>query len=133
MNSSPTPPSAVSALITCKCPRCRTGNMFLSPPYDLKRFGDMPETCPHCDFKFEIEPGFFWGAMYISYAFTVAIAVNVSLTLWWFAGNPSLWVYTMANGGLIIGLSPLMLRYSRVVMLYLFGSVSFQKEYFDKK
>jgi uncharacterized protein (DUF983 family) len=92
----------------------------------------MPEKCAHCGFKFEIEPGFYWGAMYISYAFTVAIAVNVSLILWWYAGNPSIWVYAAANGGLMILLSPLMLRYSRVVMLYLFGSVFFSREAYNQ-
>lgn len=127
------PPSAVAALVSCKCPRCRKGEMFLSPAYNLKRFSDMPANCLHCGFKFEIEPGFFWGAMYISYAFTVAIAVNVSLILWWYAGNPSIWVYAMANGGLMLALSPLMLRYSRVIMLYLFGSVSFNISAFEQK
>ena len=126
------PPSAITALASCKCPRCRKGNMFLSSAYDLKRFSDMPANCSHCGFKFEIEPGFFWGAMYISYAFTVAIAVNVSLILWWYAGNPSIWVYAAANGGLMILLSPLMLRYSRVVMLYLFGSVFFKREAYNQ-
>jgi uncharacterized protein (DUF983 family) len=134
MNSTPivSPPSVLAALVGCKCPQCRKGNMFVSRAYDLKRLGDMPEKCAHCGFKFEIEPGFYWGAMYISYAFTVAIAVNVSLILWWYAGNPSIWVYAAANGGLMILLSPLMLRYSRVVMLYLFGSVFFSREAYNQ-
>ncbi|MEY4912742.1 MAG: hypothetical protein RL025_569, partial [Bacteroidota bacterium] len=36
----------------------------------------MHQDCPHCGFHFEIEPGFFWGAMYISYAFSVAVSVT---------------------------------------------------------
>lgn len=132
MNLGVKPPTAFSALVQCKCPRCRQGRMFSTGPYNMKRFTDMPEVCAHCGFKFEIEPGFFWGAMYISYAFSVAIAVNISLILWWYAGNPDLWVYAFANGGVMLALSPLMLRYSRVLMLYLFGSVSFDRKYFDK-
>jgi len=27
----------------------------------------MYEKCPHCGQKYELEPGFYWGAMYMSY------------------------------------------------------------------
>jgi hypothetical protein len=33
----------------------------------------MHEHCPSCNLRYEVEPGFFYGAMYISYAFTVGI------------------------------------------------------------
>jgi len=121
-------PSAFSAIIQCKCPHCRQGNMFLTPGYKLKSFLEMPDTCKHCGLKFEIEPGFYWGAMYISYAFTVALSINTSIILWWFGGNPSIWVYAAVTGSLVILLSPFLMRYSRVLMLYLFGSVRYKPE-----
>lgn len=43
-------------------------------PIDLGDPVKMPEACPHCGQDFVIEPGFYWGAMYISYliiAFTM--------------------------------------------------------------
>lgn len=125
------PRSLASALISCKCPQCRVGNMYKTGPYNLSRFSEMPENCEHCGFRFEVEPGFFWGAMYISYAFTVAISINVSLLLWWYGGNPGIWVYAGVLSVILLGLSPLMLRYSRVVMLYMFGSVSFDRKKFE--
>jgi len=128
LNVQPTKAStSLQAFLACKCPKCRKGNMFTHKAYQLSNFSDMPERCEVCDLRFEIEPGFFWGAMYISYAITVAISVNLSLLLWWFGGNPSIWTYAAIIGGVIIAVSPLMLRYSRVIMLYLFGSIEYDK------
>jgi hypothetical protein len=45
----------------------------------------MYERCPHCDIKFEREPGFFLGSIYINYGLTaliVAIAYPVLLFVW---------------------------------------------------
>ena len=119
--------TALQALVACKCPKCRKGSMFTHTAYNLSHLGDMPERCSVCDLRFEIEPGFFWGAMYISYAMTVGISIILSLVLWWYAGNPSIWTYGAIIGGFLIVVSPLMLRYSRVLMLYLFGSITYDK------
>ncbi len=35
----------------------------------------MQATCEHCGLKYAKEPGFFFGAAYVSYALTVAFAV----------------------------------------------------------
>lgn len=35
----------------------------------------MNTNCPNCDYKFEIEPGFFIGALYVSYAFTIGESI----------------------------------------------------------
>ena len=37
----------------------------------------MPKNCPKCGQDFEIETGFYYGAMYVSYALTIAINVAV--------------------------------------------------------
>jgi uncharacterized protein (DUF983 family) len=48
--------SEFKAALHCKCPKCRTGNMFANSPLNI--FGQkMNENCSHCGFKFEIEPG----------------------------------------------------------------------------
>jgi len=61
-----------------KCPRCHEGEFF-SHRLSL-RFGDnlkIHEKCSSCGLKYMIEPSFFYGAMYVSYALTVAFAVAV--------------------------------------------------------
>ena len=66
------------AVLNSKCPRCRRGKIFSGTLYgfNLQRTN---ETCSHCHMRFEIEPGFFYGAMYVSYAFVVAEMLNVGL------------------------------------------------------
>jgi uncharacterized protein (DUF983 family) len=61
---------------TMTCPRCQEGQFFQSNPYDLKHAGDLLEHCPSCGLKYEKEPGFYYGAMYVSYALGVALFVT---------------------------------------------------------
>jgi uncharacterized protein (DUF983 family) len=58
------------AMLHTKCPRCRRGDMFRGGMYN---FGSnkIYDRCPHCNLHFEIEPGYFYAAMYVSYALNV--------------------------------------------------------------
>lgn len=120
------PVSWGKALRDCRCPECREGMMFVHPGWKLHKATQMNETCPHCGFKFEIEPGFFWGAMYFSYAFGVAISVIFGVLAWWAFDDPEIWVYMVVIFTPLFLLSPLSMRYSRVLMLYLFGEVNYR-------
>lgn len=42
----------------------------------------MHERCPECELKFEREPGYFLGAMYVSYGIGVIILALLCLLLW---------------------------------------------------
>lgn len=70
--------SKMYSIRTFTCPRCQEGQFFVSHPYDLKNAGNIIHHCPSCGLKYEKEPGFFYGAMYVSYALGVALFV----TLW---------------------------------------------------
>ena len=66
------------SILNNKCPKCHEGDFFVSKnAYDFKQFGKMHENCSECDFKYEPETGFFYGAMYVSYGFGVAIFVAI--------------------------------------------------------
>ena len=59
-----------------KCPKCETGKIFASNGNILKLKGPvMHDNCPHCNYKFEREPGYFYGAMFMSYGITMAEAI----------------------------------------------------------
>ena len=77
----------LGALLSNRCPKCYEGKLFLSSAYNLKRVSEMPAECPVCGEDFAREPGFYFGAAYVSYALTVAlwIALFVALTCfdWW--------------------------------------------------
>lgn len=85
----------------------------------------MHDYCPVCGQHYEPEPGFFWGAMYVSYAFSVAIVVAVGLAVYVLGHDPDTWVYIVSAALAIVLFMPLTFRYSRLVMLYLFGGIDY--------
>ncbi len=52
--------------VLCKCPRCQDGNLFVKPMQITKPV-DMPDQCPQCGQQYLPEPGFYYGAMFLSY------------------------------------------------------------------
>lgn len=116
--------SLVGALLSGRCPRCREGKMFTYPWTRVTRFAVMNQACPRCGKRLEPEPGFYQGAMYVGYAFTVALIVVVSAILY-FLGNPSEWVYIGTVIGVSILIAPLNYRYSRIIYLYAFGGIRY--------
>lgn len=53
-----------------KCPRCHEADMFDTPTFSFKKPFEMKKECPDCGLDFEPEPGYYYGAMFISYIFT---------------------------------------------------------------
>lgn len=88
----------------------------------------MNEICPHCEVRLEPEPGFYQGAMYVGYGFTMLCIILVSIILY-SVGYYSEWVYIGVVVGLLIIFIPLNYRYSRIVYLYLFGGIKFDPHY----
>jgi uncharacterized protein (DUF983 family) len=119
------------AMLHARCPKCRRGNMFKGGMYS---FGgnNMLEACPRCHLHFEIEPGYFYAAMYVSYAFNVAEAVTISFITYWLTGNmESPWLYLAV---ILVGcflLAPLNYRYSRIILLYWLSPKIHYQPYLD--
>jgi len=78
----------------------------------------MHERCPVCDLVFEREPGYFLGALYISYGIS-----TILLLLGLLAGHllvPSLdlgWL-VLILGALYLPFVPMVTRYARVLWIY---------------
>lgn len=116
--------SLVNALLKGKCPRCREGSMFTYPVTNLLKFNKMNDYCPRCGRRLEPEPGFYQGAMYVGYAFTIVIMVIIGVALY-LLSNPPDAVYIGTVIGVMILLAPLNYRYSRIVYLYAFGGIKY--------
>lgn len=116
--------SLLSALVHGKCPRCREGKIFTYRINKLSRFNVMNSTCPHCEVMFQPEPGFYQGAMYVSYAFAVAIIVAVTFLLSFLGSFPD-WVYITVIVVATVFLAPVNYRVSRILYLYMFGGIKF--------
>lgn len=71
--------SKIYSIVAMRCPRCHEGKLWRSPLYKLK-FYDMYENCPVCGLKYEQEPGFWYGAMYMGYIFSTGALLIVMLT-----------------------------------------------------
>jgi uncharacterized protein (DUF983 family) len=71
----------LASLLHTRCPRCHRAPMFLSNPYVLWRIGRMPERCPVCGLDYEPEPGFYFGALFISYALAAPFCLLFFLLL----------------------------------------------------
>ncbi|MDA8930865.1 MAG: DUF983 domain-containing protein [Bacteroidia bacterium] len=111
--------SGLLAFFRGKCPQCRKGNVFTHTVWNLKRFRDMNEHCPSCQVKFESEPGFFWGAMYFSYAYTVAFLIIIGFFYFSYFEEYSLGWYIGAIIGFSLLTAPASFRMSRLLMMYL--------------
>lgn len=74
--------SKLYSVLNNKCPHCHKGNFFESNnPYDLKIFGKMHDRCSVCNEDFRKEPGYYFGASYVSYALTVGFGIALYLLL----------------------------------------------------
>ncbi|WP_278022680.1 DUF983 domain-containing protein [Flavobacterium ginsengisoli] len=68
--------SKLNSIITGSCPKCQKESMYEDKnPLHLSKVLKMNENCSHCGFKYQIEPSFFYGAMYVSYALNVAVGI----------------------------------------------------------
>jgi hypothetical protein len=93
------------------------------------KFTVMHEYCEKCHQKLEPEPGFYFGAMYISYAFSVALFVSISIAIFVLFGEKApLWYYIVAILIASLVTLPFSFRYSRSLMLHWFGGISYEKK-----
>lgn len=118
--------SKLQAIVEAKCPQCRQGDIFRYGNLKVTKFTDTHKNCPVCGLEYEIEPGFFIAAMYISYAMSVAIAFTSGVAVYVLGNDPPLWVYMLIVTSAILILVPLMFRYSRVLLLYFFSGIKYK-------
>lgn len=111
-----------------KCPNCRRGPMFNdSNPFkklSLKHIFDMPEKCPECGQRYDLEQGFWYGTGYVSYALAVAFSVSTFVAWLVLIGvstddNRVFW-WLGLNGLLLVIIQPWLMRLSRVIYLNIF-------------
>lgn len=110
------------SLLTETCPTCHEGKVFVyKNPYNLAHFTEMNGSCKKCGQSFRPEPGFYYGAGYVSYAWGVAIVVTLSVAMsFWIPFFKNFEIYAVVNIGVTILLAPLIFRQSRVGWLNFF-------------
>ena len=112
----------LSSVLFGKCPKCHQESMYQTKnPYYLSQTLKMHKHCRHCDTKYKIEPSFFYGSMYVSYAVGIAFAVAAFIISNLFLGS-SLKVAFGCIVGTLVGFMPVIMRISRNIWINLFMS-----------
>lgn len=73
----------IYTIFAFKCPRCMKGDLYPTSTFSFSKPFEMNDSCNHCKQKFFPEPGFYYGAMFISYIFTGWFSIAFVLLLHW--------------------------------------------------
>ena len=112
--------SKLYSILTGSCPRCHQESMYVNHnPYKISSLFEMHEKCANCGLKYKMEPSFFYGAMYVSYAVGVAFAVAVFVISFLFIGTSLLTTFISIVATLIVFM-PLIIRLSRNIWINFF-------------
>ena len=119
----------LGAVILNQCPQCREGQIFEKKgAFRIKGLTEIHPSCLECECDFIREPGFFFGAAYVSYALTVALWVAVFVALVTFNAMELIsydffkdpWMFLISGIVAVVVLMPAIYRLSRSIWLALF-------------
>ncbi|UFH47640.1 DUF983 domain-containing protein [Flavobacterium galactosidilyticum] len=115
----------ITHILNNHCPNCHEGKVFNEKNiFFMFGFPTMNKSCSHCKFKFEKEPGFFFGAMYISYGLTVAQSIATYVIAQFFFDKTFDLRIIAIIGIVILALASLNIRLSRLIWIYIFKNYS---------
>jgi hypothetical protein len=102
-----------------KCPHCGKGNIF-SERKSMFELPVMHEGCDVCSYRFYREPGYFLGAMYISYGLAVLQGLLTFLVCYFALPQVPTLYTVLCVLGVIFFFSRQNYMYSRVIYMYIF-------------
>ena len=122
----------LSSIFGLRCPRCRVGPLF--EPGKLAKPGSlfvMHARCFCCQLSFTPEPGFYFGAMFVSYGINTAQFIGAWVALLLLYPDYSLaLLLSILVAVVLLGL-PFTFRLSRSIWLSVF--VSYDPSYIEKE
>ncbi|CAA9201634.1 DUF983 domain-containing protein [Flavobacterium collinsii] len=114
--------SKLNSILTGSCPRCQKESMYSDRnPLHLTKVLKMNENCSHCGLRYQIEPSFFYGAMYVSYGLNVAVGIAAFIVSFVFFKTSIEESFLIIVITLIL-LFPFVLRLSRNLYINMFVS-----------
>lgn len=112
--------SKIYAMIAGCCPKCHEESMYLDTnPFNVLKIYAMHERCSHCKQVYQIEPSFFFGAMFVSYGLGVLIGISTFL-LSFFVFQASLKTVFILIVVALILCNTLIMRLSRNIWINIF-------------
>lgn len=114
--------SKLNSILKGTCPKCQNESMYEDKnPLHLTKILKMNESCSHCGFVYQIEPSFFYGAMYVSYGLNVALGI-AAFIISYVLFNSSIETSFITIVITLILLFPFVLRWSRNIYINMFVS-----------
>lgn len=99
------PDTWLGSVARLRCPRCRVGALFPTGTFSFSKPLDMHRRCPRCGEDYWPEPGFYYGAMFLSYiVFSFPCLGFVALLHWGFGlslGASMTWLIVLAGLGFV--------------------------------
>jgi uncharacterized protein (DUF983 family) len=123
--------SKLYSILTGTCPKCQNESMYLDKnPLHLLKVLKMNENCSHCGLRYQIEPSFFYGAMYVSYGLNVAAGIAAFIISFLLLNSTLKAAFITIIVTLILAF-PFVLRLSRNIYINMF--VSYDDSFKTKK
>jgi uncharacterized protein (DUF983 family) len=104
-------PAKNVSIFSNRCPECHQGKVF-------NYFFFINKRCPHCNFLFEREEGYFLSPMIISYGMSLLLTLPLAL-LMIFKYEMEFAAAMSAQGVFIVITGPILYRYAKLMWLHL--------------
>jgi uncharacterized protein (DUF983 family) len=112
-------PNMLVTIVREKCPNCGQGNVYKQSE-GLFKMPVMHEVCSVCRYKFDREPGYFLGAMYVSYGIAVIAGIITFLLLYFLAPDIQTIYIPLAMILVIFAIAKKNFKISRIIYMHLF-------------
>ncbi len=89
--------SKAHSIFNFKCPRCHIGDLYATPTFSMKRSFFMYSRCPHCGQPYELESGFWYGAMFMSYIAAATVIFGGFSLFYFVLGIGAVWSFGLAT------------------------------------
>lgn len=112
--------SKLYSILSGSCPKCHQESMYFDKKaYSITNILQMNENCSHCNLKYQIEPSFFFGAMYVSYALNVVLIVATFIVAF-FGFHAKITAIFISVIVALILFFPIIMRLSRNIYINIF-------------
>jgi uncharacterized protein (DUF983 family) len=109
----------IPSILKEKCPNCGKGQVF-EKKKSIFQFPVMKKKCEVCDYRFDREPGYFLGAMYLSYGLAVLQGLITFLICHFFFPNLPTIAIPLLIMAVVILFSYKNYKLSRIIYIHIF-------------
>lgn len=109
----------LQSILQFKCPTCHQGDLYPHKVFSFKGWFKMYDHCTVCGQKYVLEPGFYWGAMYISYAVCSGLIFALFALFFWVV-NLDETISFLLSMLILFFIYPFIFRLARAIWLNLY-------------